>query len=152
MASFEFDRTVSIPGSPEVAWGLITDVPRLVDWISVVHDAKELQPLQQYSAVIQDKVGMFTLRADLDITLSEVDDGKRIVAHAEGQDRQVGSRITIHAEVLLEAEPESTNVRVNGNYEITGSGATLGSSAIRRKGEKVINEFFLHLAADSSSG
>ena len=150
MAAFEFDRTVSVSGTPDAVWGLITDVPRLVEWISVVHDAREIQPLKQYSAVIQDKVGMFTLRADLDITMSEVDEGKRIVARAEGQDRQVGSRITIDAEVVLDAGPSSTEVRVSGSYEITGNAATLGTSAIRRKGEKVVKEFFEHLSSDST--
>ena len=150
MAAFEFDRTVSVSGTPDAVWGLITDVPRLVGWISVVHDAREIQPLQQYSAVIQDKVGMFTLRADLDITMSEVVEGKRIVARAEGQDRQVGSRITIDAEVVLDAGPSSTDVRVSGSYEITGNAATLGTSAIRRKGEKVVKEFFERLSSDSA--
>lgn len=148
MAAFEFDQTVSVSGPPEVAWNLITDVPRLVSWISVVNDANEVKPLEEYTAVIQDKVGMFTLRADLNIRLTEVEEGKRVVALAEGQDRQIGSRISIRAEVLLDADPESTQVRVKGSYEITGSGATLGSSAIRRKGEKVIQEFFKNLGDD----
>lgn len=150
MAEFEFDETVSIAGAPEAAWDLITDVPRLVDWISVVHDAQELTPLSHYSAVIQDKVGMFKLKAELDIRLTEVDEGKRIVAHAEGQDRQVGSRITIDAEVLLDPAADATSVRVSGRYGITGQAATLGSSAIRRKGDKVIKEFFQHLSSESS--
>lgn len=130
--------------------GMIIDVPRLVGWISVVHDAQEIERLSHYSAVIQDKAGMFRLRADLDIRLTEVDEGKKVVAHAEGQDRQVGSRITIDAEVLLDPEPSSTTVRVLGKYGITGNAATLGSSAIKRKGDKVINEFFEHLNSDST--
>lgn len=150
MAEFEFDRAVSVGGSPAAVWDLITDVPRVVGWISVVHDAKELAPLAKYTAVIQDKVGMFKLRADLDIALSEVEEGKRVVAHAEGQDRQVGSRITIDADVRLDPGPDSTTVRVAGKYAITGNAATLGSSTIRRKGEKVLEEFFGHLSTDSA--
>ncbi|WP_396449574.1 CoxG family protein [Actinomadura sp.] len=150
MAEFEFDRAVSVTGTPAAVWELITDVPRLVGWIDVVHDAREIEPLSHYSAVIQDKVGMFRLRADLDIHMTEVDEGKRIVAHAEGQDRQVGSRITIDAEVLLDPAPSSTSVRVSGKYGITGNVATLGSSAIKRKGDKVLKEFFGHLSSDSS--
>ncbi|MFI6348629.1 CoxG family protein [Streptomyces sp. NPDC050560] len=151
MAEFEFDETVSLAAAPEVAWDLMTDVPRLTRWISVVHDARELEPLRHYTAVIQDKVGMFKLRAELDITLTGVDEGKRVVAHAEGQDRQVGSRITVDAEVLLEAAEDgtATDVRVHGRYAITGNAATLGSSAIRRKGDKVVKEFFQHLGSET---
>lgn len=151
MAEFVFDETVSVSGSPDAVWQLITDVPRLVGWIGVVHEAREIDPLSRYSAVIQDKVGMFKLRADLDIRMTEVDTGKRIVAHAEGQDRQIGSRIAIDAEVLLDPAPSATSVRVSGKYAITGNAATLGSSAIKRKGDKVINEFFEHLSSDSSA-
>lgn len=149
MAEFEFDDSVSVTGSPQDVWGLITDVPRMVGWISVVHDAKEIEPLDSYQAVIQDKVGMFRLRADLDIRLTDVAEGRRVVAHAEGQDRQVGSRITIDATVELEPEPDATLVHVAGKYAITGNAATLGSSTIRRKGDKVLKEFFEHLGSDS---
>jgi carbon monoxide dehydrogenase subunit G len=150
MAAFEFDRTVEVEGGPSVAWAMITDVPRLVGWISVLDDAQEIDPLRKYTAVIQDKVGMFKLRADLAIEVSDVEEGRRIVVEATGQDRQVGSRILIRADVVLDPKPAATAVRVAGSYEITGNAATLGSSTIRRKGEKVLAEFFDHLSTDSS--
>ena len=151
MAEFEFDRTVPVAGTADEVWRLITDVPLLVSWISVVHDAREIAPLDRYSAVIQDKVGMFKLRADLDIRFTEVRPGEKIVAHAAGQDRQIGSRITIDGTVLLDPGADATDVRVSGRYAITGNAATLGSSAINRKGDKVIEEFFANLAAGRDS-
>ena len=151
MAAFEFDRTVVVAGEASDAWGLIVDVPRLVGWISILHDAQEIEPLSSYTAVIRDKVGMFTLRADLAIRVSDVEEGRRIVVEAEGQDRQVGSRITIHSEVSLAQGLSSTEVRVRGNYAITGNAATLGSSTIRRKGEKILDEFCCHLGTESSA-
>jgi carbon monoxide dehydrogenase subunit G len=149
VAAFDFDRRVSVSGDPDAAWRLITDVPRLVGWISVLSDAREVAPLSSYTAVISDKVGMFKLRADLAITVKEVDHGRRIVVQAEGQDRQVGSRIAILADVSLEPAEAGTDVRVQGNYAITGNAATLGSSTIRRKGEKVLDQFFENLAAEA---
>lgn len=145
MSDFAFDRSVRIPGGAEDAWALMTDVPTLVHWISVVGEAEEKEHLREYSAVIEDRVGMFALRANLDITMSDVREHEHITARATGQDRQIGSRLTIEAEVDLTAENDATNVRVHGHYEITGRAATLGSSQIKRKGEKVIDDFFANL-------
>lgn len=151
MSDFTFDRSIQITGDAAAAWNLMTDVPRLVDWISVVGDAAEKEPLKSYTAVIEDRVGMFALRADLAITLSEVREHEHITARAEGQDRQIGSRITIEADVDLTPEGETTTIRVQGHYEITGRAATLGSSQIKRKGEKVLDEFFANLEREAAA-
>src|SRR3954453_21601798 len=148
MAEFAFDRTVEVTGGPESIWELITDVSRLVSWIGVVHNAREIAPLEKYSAVIADKVGMFKLNADLNIRFTDVRVSELIIARAEGKDRQLGSRITINGEVQLDPRPSTTTVRVSGSYGITGNAATLGSSAIKRKGDKVLEEFFGNLESD----
>lgn len=149
MAEFDFEQTVQVNGTPDEVWALITDVPRLVGWISVLEDARTIEDLAHYTAVIQDKVGMFKLRADLDIRVTEKVQGERIVVHAEGEDRQVGSRILIDATVTMSPGPDATDVRVGGRYSISGSAATLGLSTIRRKGDKVVKEFFQHLSSDT---
>jgi uncharacterized protein len=151
MAEFTFDRTVEVTGAAKSIWELITDVPRLVSWIGVVHNAREIEPLEKYSAVIADKVGMFKLNADLNIRFTDVRVSELIIARAEGRDRQLGSRITINGEVQLDPGPSTTTVRVSGSYGITGNAATLGSSAIKRKGDKVLEEFFGNLESDLSA-
>lgn len=150
MSAFSFDRSIQVAAEVETAWSLMTDVPRLVDWISVVGEAKEKEPLRTYTAVIQDRVGMFSLRADLDITLTNVRVHEHISAHAVGEDRQIGSRITIDAEIDLSGEGDVTVIRVQGSYGITGRAATLGASQIKRKGENVINDFFSNLEREAS--
>lgn len=151
MAEFEFGQTVQVQGTPEATWALITDVPRLVGWISVLNDAETVEELAHYTAVIQDKVGMFKLRADLDIRVTEKVEGERIVGHAEGEDRQVGSRVVIDTTVAMTPAEGVTVVTVSGSYSISGSAATLGASTIKRKGEKVVKEFFDHLRADAGA-
>ena len=150
MAEFDFEETVRVSGTPGEVWELITDVPRLVGWISVLHDATTIEELSHYRAVMQDKVGMFKLRADLDIRVTEKTEGERIVVHAEGEDRQVGSRIVIDATVTMTPGDDATTVTVSGSYGISGSAATLGSSTIRRKGDKIVKEFFTNLSQDAA--
>jgi len=43
-------------------------------------------------------------------------------------------------------------VTVTGRYEITGRIATLGSGAIRKKGDKVLEEFFTNLVRELGAG
>lgn len=150
MAEFDFEQTVQVNGTPDEVWKLITDVPRLVGWISVLHDATTIEELSHYRAVMQDKVGMFKLKADLDIRVTEKAEGERIVVHAEGEDRQVGSRIVIDATVTMSPGDDATRVTVAGNYGISGSAATLGSTTIRRKGDKILKEFFARLSQDAA--
>ena len=146
MATFRFDRELEVPADPAATWMTFTDVPRVVGWISVVEDAKELERLQRYTAVLKDKIGMFALRADLDIVMSDVVEGRQLRARADGQDRQVGARIVIDGLIELVPVGSGTKVHVSGSYDVTGRVATLGASSIRRKGDKVIEEFFSNLS------
>jgi carbon monoxide dehydrogenase subunit G len=114
----------------------------------VVEDAAELTPLARYTAVLMDRLGPFKLRADLDITLSEVVVGQHVAVRAEGEDRQVGSRVVVLA--ALDLAPGTNGgsvVQVAGSYEVTGKVASMGTGTIRKKADKILDEFFGHLAA-----
>jgi carbon monoxide dehydrogenase subunit G len=150
MAATQFNRDLSVPASSEQCWKVLTDVPTLIDWVSIVDDAKEISPLERYTAVLADRVGPFKLKADLDIVLSEVSENNRIRVHAAGEDRQVSSRIVIEAVLSLlpvdsadAAGNAGTVVSVVGSYEVVGKVAAMGASMIRQKATKILDEFFV---------
>jgi uncharacterized protein len=148
-----FTRELTVSADPEKCWSTLTDVPLLVGWISVVEQAQELVPLERYSAVLMDRLGPFKLRADLDITLSDVVLGRHVVVRAEGEDRQVGSRVVVDAALDLESRAEGGSVvRVAGSYEVTGRVASMGSGTIRKKADKILDEFFGHVAESLGGG
>jgi len=146
-----FSRELTVSADPATCWTVLTDVPQLVEWVSIVDEAKEIALLEKYTAVLMDRLGPFKLRADLDIAVSEVDPGRRIRVRAAGEDRQVSSRIGIDATLTLEARAESsgggTDVRIDGSYEVVGKVATLGSGMIKQKAAKILDEFTIHAAA-----
>jgi carbon monoxide dehydrogenase subunit G len=149
MPAMSFERELLVTAGPDDSWKVLTDVPRLVSWVTIVDQAKELEYLESYTAVLMDKLGPFKLRADLAITVSEVEVGRRIRVRANGEDRQVSSRIGVDAVLTLEpAEDGRTRVRVSGTYEVVGRVATLGSGMIKQKATKIIDEFFAHTAAE----
>jgi carbon monoxide dehydrogenase subunit G len=149
MPSMRFERELLVTASSDHSWKILTDVPRLVSWVTILDDAKEIAPLESYQAVLMDRMGPFKLRADLDISVSEVEVGKQIRVRANGEDRQVSSRIAVDAMLTLDPGEESrTRIRVVGAYEVVGRVATLGSGMIKQKASKIIDEFFAHAAAE----
>jgi uncharacterized protein len=148
----QFHRELAVSADPETAWTALTDVPRLVGWVSVVEDAQELEPLARYTAVLMDRLGPFKLRADLDIALSDVQVGRSLAVKAAGEDRQVGSRLMIDATLAMAPRDGDggTTITVDGVYEVTGKVASMGPGTINKKAEKIMDEFFT--AAGSALG
>jgi carbon monoxide dehydrogenase subunit G len=138
----EFQETVQLTGSAGAVWGTVSDIPSVLSWISIVDSVSEVEPGQRYSAVLQDRLGPFKLRADLDIVVEERDEQRLIRARAAGEDRQIGSRLIIEVTMTLSEADGGTAVDVSGSYEVTGRPASLGAGSIRKKAGKIINEFF----------
>lgn len=142
MPTGQFSRELTTSAPPEEVWDIVTDVDRLVSWVSVLDEAQEHEHLTRYSAVLADRLGPFRLRADLAIEVLEAVEGDHIVVRAAGEDRQVSSRISVEAELRL-FERDGVNVMaVDGTYEVAGRVATMGASTITKKAEIILEEFF----------
>jgi carbon monoxide dehydrogenase subunit G len=143
MATNNFSRTLATTSDAQTCWTVLTDVSRVAGWVTVIGDVAELEPLAKYTAVLMDKVGSFKLRADLAIEVPEVDAPHRIHITAAGEDRQVASRIAIDATLEIKsAGTEGAEVDVNGSYSVTGRVASLASGQVKRKADKILEEFF----------
>jgi carbon monoxide dehydrogenase subunit G len=139
----EFHERVRLAGDRDTVWRIVSDIPSVLSWISIVGSAEEVDPGARYRALLEDRMGPFRLRADLDIAVDERAEGERIRAHADGEDRQIGSRLIISVTLALaDVVGGGTAVDVSGSYEVTGRPATLGASSIRKKASKVLAEFF----------
>jgi carbon monoxide dehydrogenase subunit G len=149
MARESFRRELAVDAPPSETWTVVTDVPRLVAWISVLEEAEVIEPMARYRALLRDRLGMFSLRAELDIEVTEHVEPTRLRARAAGEDRQMGSRIAVEVEMGLHPDRDGTRLLVEGTYEVAGRVATMGSSTIRRKADKIMDEFFGQLARDA---
>jgi carbon monoxide dehydrogenase subunit G len=147
-----FNRDIAVSAAPEECWGVLTDVLKLVDWVTILDAATEITHLEKYTAVLMDRMGPFKLRADLDITVSEVEQGQHIRVHAEGEDRQVASRIVVDAVLILSSVGDATVIAVDGMYEVSGRVATMGAGMIRQKATKILDEFFGRIEAELGGG
>jgi len=142
MPRTEFHRDLPVKATPADSWAAMIDVPRLVGWVSIVENAVELEPLSKYTAVLMDRLGPFKLRADLDVTVSDVEEGRSLKVKAVGEDRSVGSRLLVLASLEVRPEDQGSTIVVDGVYEVTGKVASMGPGTINKKAQKVLDEFF----------
>ncbi len=150
MPSAEFSRSLEVQSSPTECWDVITDAQQVADWVSVVSEVVEIEPLETYSAVLEDHFGPFKLHADIKVRVTELVDQRSIRFEGRGQDRTVGTTIGVDARMELEPLGSGTIIRVDGTYQVLGSVATMGGSTIRKKADTIIEEFFA--AAESTFG
>jgi carbon monoxide dehydrogenase subunit G len=136
----EFHGTLELSADPGRVWEVVSDIPTVLSWISIVEDVEEAG--SDYRVVLADKLGPFKLRADVDVAVAERLEGKLIRARGDGEDRQIGSRLIIEVALALEPQDHGTHVDVSGSYEVTGRPASLGAGSIRKKAAAILSEFF----------
>ncbi len=143
----DFARTIHLAAEPDAVWGAILDVRKVASWLSIVRDVRDVDPPRRYSALLEDRLGPFAMRADLRIDV-EQPATRRLRVVAGGEDRQVGSRIGATIDLAVEPANGGTDLAVSGRYEIVGRVATLGAPAIRKKGDHLLDEFFTSAAKE----
>ncbi|MDE0232421.1 MAG: SRPBCC domain-containing protein [bacterium] len=142
MPTDEFRRDLTVDLPRRELWEVLMDVERVAGWVGLVGEVRELSPMSRYRAELTDRVGPFRLRADLDVRITEIREGSKVALEAEGEDRQVRSRIKLALTLwVLDGDQASTDLRLEGRYEVTGRVATLGASMIRHKAEKILDHF-----------
>ena len=136
----DFAKTIRLDAGPDAVWDAVNDVRRVASWVSIVREVRDVDPPHRYAALLEDRLGPFAMRADLDLAVER--DGRKMRVSASGEDRQVASRIAATIELAVVPDGAGTSLGVTGRYEVTGKVATLGAGAIRKKGEKILEEFF----------
>ncbi|MDH3538572.1 MAG: SRPBCC domain-containing protein [Acidimicrobiia bacterium] len=148
MPSADFERSLTVGRSPAECWSVLTDVQRVANWVTVVGTVGELEHLQAYTAVLEDQFGPFKLRADLDIQVTDLDEGNSIAFRAKGEDRAVSTSIVVDGTLALQPEESGTVIHVKGRWNVIGTVATMGSGTIRKKADAIMEEFFTAAQAE----
>ncbi len=148
------DRDFVVGAARADVWPRLLDVQAVASWLPIMHSVTEASSGpsgidgSSFRAAFEDKVGPFSLRADLHIEVAGVSELEEVAIRARGEDRQIRSRIMIDAAARLsDAGPGQTRVRLTGSYEITGRVATLGAGVIRSRANKLIDTFCTNAAA-----
>ena len=152
------DREFVVEAPRDEVWPRLLDVEAVASWLPIMHSVTEVSSGRpgidgsSFQAAFEDKVGPFSLRADLHIEVAGVRESEEVSIRARGEDRQIRSRIMIDAACTLADEgPGCTRVRLSGTYEITGRVATLGAGVIRSRANKLIDTFCTNAATGLSA-
>jgi uncharacterized protein len=137
----DFTKMIRLDASPDVVWAAVRDVRRVASWLSIVREVRDVDPPRRYAALLEDRLGPFAMRADLDLSV-EIAEPRQMHISAGGEDRHVASRIAATIDLAVEADGAGSSLAVTGRYEVTGKVATLGAGAIRKKGDRILQEFF----------
>jgi uncharacterized protein len=148
MPSADFARDIEVTAPPEVCWPVLIDVDRVGGWVSIVGDVEEIEHLKKYRTILADRFGPFKLKADVDVDVTELEEGRRIRLHASGADRQVNSTIDVDAELRIEPLDAGARVVVSGRYSVLGTVATMGAGTIQKKADTILEEFFAAASAE----
>ena len=105
----EFHETIQLTSAPATVWDAMLDVRRVASWLSIVRDVKDVDPPRRYTALLEDRLGPFAMRADLEVTVEADPDRQRMHVAATGEDRQVASRIS--ATSTWSSSPRKKGVR-----------------------------------------
>ena len=152
------EREFVVDAARAEVWPRLLEVETVASWLPIMHSVTEVSSGgsgidgSSFQAAFEDKVGPFSLRADLRIEVAGVRESQEVSIRARGEDRQIRSRIMIDAACTLADEgPDRTRVRLSGAYEITGRVATLGAGVIRYKANKLIDTFCTNAAVGLSA-
>ena len=133
---------IEIPGTAERVWELLWDVPRIANCIPGCLETKTVTPGKEYKAVVEQRVGQFKARFNLDISIVSADEPRRLEVSARGQD--VITKSFTSADLSVELEPhgvDAVSLNLVVNVKLLGKLATLGQTMVERKSEEVVRQF-----------
>ncbi len=142
MPSDKFDRSMKVSRSIDHCWSVLTDVETVAGWVDVVNTVTEVAPMERYEAVLTDSFGPFNLHADIGVDVTGVEEGRTLTFKGSGKDRQVNTSISVAATLDLSEEDGQTVVHAHGTWHVLGTVATMGGGTIRKKADKIVDDFF----------
>jgi uncharacterized protein len=148
----DLKKETDVAATPQAAWALIRDVPRLSGCIPNVAGLKVLEPNKRYSAVVAEKLGPFKLQVPVQIELLSVEDQSRITAELSGNDSRGQARVKGTLEAGLAPLESGTRLALSMQLEVLGKLAALGAAPMRRRADEIFNEFVRRVRAELEKG
>ena len=144
----ELTDRFEVGASPAEAWAFFWDLPRVAKCLPGCERIETTGDSAYWARMVQ-RVGPFQVAMDIDISVDEVEPGRRVVVSGGGKDR-MGNRLRINRLALELNEPaaERTEVSYELDFNLFGRLATLGNTVVKRKAEETRAEFSRNIAAE----
>jgi uncharacterized protein len=137
----KLENSFAVPSSPEEAWDLLMDVPRVIpcmpgaELIETIDDS-------HWKARMRVKLGPISLSFLTDVTRQEVDEaGRRVVLAAKAREERGRGAANATIESSLGAAEGLTHVTTTTDLALTGTAAQFGRGLIQDITAQLLDEF-----------
>lgn len=141
----KFETQTTVECSKEELWSLLFDVSRVAGLIPGCSDVEELSHLEQYSAVIRQKVGPFKFEMPCEISVDEYVEQERVAITATGEDKKTATSVLVKMLLVLGEEEGKVGIDIDSDIQIAGKLATLGFPVVKKKCKDIFREFDANL-------
>ena len=143
-----FEESVEVQIEKAIVWRFLGDVEQVARHMPGCQEVREVVPELEYEAVVEEQLGPFKIRFDMEIAVLERRPEELIRIQAHGTDKKLGTSARGEMEVRLEEKAaNATVIDIEANIQITGKVASLGQAAIKRKAQDMVQQFTEELAA-----
>ncbi len=137
-----FEQRIEVGATPEKVWEFLWDFERLARCLPGCKEVKEVEPHQRYEVTVEERVGPFKVRFEMDVQVTEQVPQKLVRLRALGADKKMGASNRVELEVTLEPLASGgTGLDVVADIQVMGRIASLGQVMIKRKAHDVVEKF-----------
>jgi carbon monoxide dehydrogenase subunit G len=136
-----FEDRFTVRAPIERVWSFLRDAEQVASCVPGV-ERIDVHDDRRYHVVVGSSVSFLTLSFALDVTVTDVDEPRRLVSVAQGVDARLRERVKLTSELRLEpAGPEETVVGYRIEVGVAGKLASMGLGVIRGKARQTATAF-----------
>jgi carbon monoxide dehydrogenase subunit G len=137
----KLENSFEVPGSPETAWELLLDVPRVVPCMPGA-ELTEVVDDSNWKAKMSVKLGPISLTFATDVERTEVDEAaRRVLLSASGREVRGRGQARATVESSLAASNGGTRVDIVTDLHLTGPAAQYGRGIVADVSEQLVGRF-----------
>lgn len=137
----KLENSFEVPASPEEAWDLLLDVPRVVPCMPGA-ELTETVDETHWKAKMNVKLGPISLTFLTDVARDEADETTRTVKlSATGREARGRGQASATVESRLEAAGEGTRVNIATDLSLSGPAAQYGRGLVADVSEQLVGRF-----------
>ncbi len=136
-----FEDRFVVRAPVRAVWAFLRDPERVSRCIPGTEKVDVIDD-RTYRVLAGARVSFLSVSFDLRVTLTEIEEPRRLVSQAEGMDDRLKERIRLTSELdLEELGPAETEVAYRIDVQVFGKLASLGFTVIKGKARQMATEF-----------
>ena len=86
-----FEQIVEVDTDTKSVWKFLWEVERLARCLPGCQEVEEIEPQKKYTVVVEERIGPFKARFEMDVEVLDLDLESRVRIQAVGKDRKLGA-------------------------------------------------------------